>query len=343
MLPAVIGRRQACQVVLDTPDVSLGHALLLAIEGRLAVFDLGSRSGTYVNSERVTLVWLRPGDHLSIGGEQLTVHWEGAERIGSPGATAIALRTPHTTGVGTANDRHWLNNLGELGTTVEDLLARISPADTQLRDRTAQLTVREGKLETEIVGAQEQRDQLVASQRQVERQIAKLRAAWKELGEERSRLEDQRDALERERDQLEQQRAELTRRAAERQARFDTLATRERTLDERAAALATREKETAEREALLARREAACADTARRVAQLSEALSQAQRAFGSLAEPPGPPMAAENHPDTPAESRRAGGPATTPDTEGDAAGAILPAPLVDKPLFRGLEMARRSR
>ena len=48
-LPAVIGRRQACRVLIDTPDVSLAHALLLTINECPAVMDLGSRSGTFIN------------------------------------------------------------------------------------------------------------------------------------------------------------------------------------------------------------------------------------------------------------------------------------------------------
>ena len=67
-LPAVIGRRHTCQIVVDTPDVSLAHALLLVINGRPAIYDLGSRSGSYVNGERVALAWICNDDSLRIGG-----------------------------------------------------------------------------------------------------------------------------------------------------------------------------------------------------------------------------------------------------------------------------------
>jgi|GEM_PF-5788305 len=66
--PTVIGRRHTCQIVVDTPDVSLAHALLFELAGRPVVFDLGSRSGTYLNNERVTLARVEAGDSLCIGG-----------------------------------------------------------------------------------------------------------------------------------------------------------------------------------------------------------------------------------------------------------------------------------
>jgi pSer/pThr/pTyr-binding forkhead associated (FHA) protein len=75
--PIVVGKRSTCDVVLDTPDVSLAHALIFLIAGCPVVFDLGSRSGTIVNAERVSMRWLQDGDELNIGGERLIVNWAG--------------------------------------------------------------------------------------------------------------------------------------------------------------------------------------------------------------------------------------------------------------------------
>lgn len=72
-LPAVIGRRHSCQIVLDTPDVSLAHALLFAIRQQPVIFDLGSRSGTYLNTQRVMLARLQAGDCIRIGGVDLSI------------------------------------------------------------------------------------------------------------------------------------------------------------------------------------------------------------------------------------------------------------------------------
>lgn len=63
--------------MLDTPDVSLAHALVCLVAGRPAICDLGSRSGTLVNGQRTDLAWLADGDQVEIGGERLTVRWRG--------------------------------------------------------------------------------------------------------------------------------------------------------------------------------------------------------------------------------------------------------------------------
>jgi pSer/pThr/pTyr-binding forkhead associated (FHA) protein len=96
-LPALIGRREACPVVIDTPDVSLAHALLLTIHDCPALFDLGSRSGTYLNGHRVSLTWLRDGDELSIGGVQLRAAWAGkASNAAGTAQVAAASAEPAT-------------------------------------------------------------------------------------------------------------------------------------------------------------------------------------------------------------------------------------------------------
>jgi pSer/pThr/pTyr-binding forkhead associated (FHA) protein len=49
----VVGRNDACDVVLKSKGVSGKHARLCVKEGRLSVEDLGSTNGTFVNGERV--------------------------------------------------------------------------------------------------------------------------------------------------------------------------------------------------------------------------------------------------------------------------------------------------
>jgi pSer/pThr/pTyr-binding forkhead associated (FHA) protein len=57
-----IGRAE-CEVELNDPDVSRRHALIRVVDGGLAVEDLGSTNGTFVNERRVTgIVELAAGD-----------------------------------------------------------------------------------------------------------------------------------------------------------------------------------------------------------------------------------------------------------------------------------------
>src|SRR5512135_752494 len=70
----LIGRSSSCNVVLDAPLVSRRHAVLEVEVDRVAVADLGSRNGVFVNGVRVlgTRV-LRDGDTISLGAETLDV------------------------------------------------------------------------------------------------------------------------------------------------------------------------------------------------------------------------------------------------------------------------------
>lgn len=71
--PYLIGRRKTCHLVIDTPDVSLAHALIFMLDGVPVIFDVGSRSGVFCNGHRVTLAELSDADQITIGGEKLSV------------------------------------------------------------------------------------------------------------------------------------------------------------------------------------------------------------------------------------------------------------------------------
>ena len=70
---SVLGRREECDLILSDLDVSLAHAAIVHVQGRPAVYDLGSRNGTFVNDKRVSLAYITPGDNLALGPCQLTV------------------------------------------------------------------------------------------------------------------------------------------------------------------------------------------------------------------------------------------------------------------------------
>jgi len=60
--------RGGCDHELVDPDVSRRHAAFRQADARLAVEDLGSTNGTFVNERRVTGIdVLAPGDRLRFG------------------------------------------------------------------------------------------------------------------------------------------------------------------------------------------------------------------------------------------------------------------------------------
>lgn len=66
-----IGRRRDNTIVLDDPRVSRHHCQLRYRFGAYVLYDLGSRAGTYVNSQRVSEVVLQPGDVVALAGVHL--------------------------------------------------------------------------------------------------------------------------------------------------------------------------------------------------------------------------------------------------------------------------------
>lgn len=63
----VIGRDVSCQVRIPKPDVSREHCEILIAPGHVAMRDLGSSNGSYVNGQRVTEAKLSAGDMVAIG------------------------------------------------------------------------------------------------------------------------------------------------------------------------------------------------------------------------------------------------------------------------------------
>jgi hypothetical protein len=66
-----IGRREDNQLILSSPLVSRTHAQIRARHGRFMLFDLGSKSGTFVHGIAIKQHILRPGDVITIADVQL--------------------------------------------------------------------------------------------------------------------------------------------------------------------------------------------------------------------------------------------------------------------------------
>jgi len=64
---ATIGRAD-CDILLIDPEVSRRHAAIRSVNGGVAVEDLDSKNGTWVNEERITgIKELKPGDRIRFG------------------------------------------------------------------------------------------------------------------------------------------------------------------------------------------------------------------------------------------------------------------------------------
>lgn len=64
--PTVIGRAVECDIAVTADEISRRHALVKPTPEGLAVEDLGSANGTYINNKRVQQGFLNPGDELRL-------------------------------------------------------------------------------------------------------------------------------------------------------------------------------------------------------------------------------------------------------------------------------------
>jgi adenylate cyclase len=87
-----IGRSDACRVVLESRSVSRLHALVQRLEnGKHCLIDLGSRNGSLVNGQRVTVpATLHDGDRITLADQALI--FRGA--TGAPELRTAATEAP---------------------------------------------------------------------------------------------------------------------------------------------------------------------------------------------------------------------------------------------------------
>ena len=70
----VIGRSKSSDIVVDFPTVSRNHAVLTRYDdGSWTITDTGSKSGTLVNGQAISIHALRRGDVMNIGGIDVTL------------------------------------------------------------------------------------------------------------------------------------------------------------------------------------------------------------------------------------------------------------------------------
>jgi pSer/pThr/pTyr-binding forkhead associated (FHA) protein len=65
--PATIGR-EGCDIVVPDPEMSRRHAAVRILDEGLAIEDLGSKNGTFVNDRRIEgIAELKQGDRVRFG------------------------------------------------------------------------------------------------------------------------------------------------------------------------------------------------------------------------------------------------------------------------------------
>lgn len=87
----VIGRRQDCDLRIQTGDVSRRHCLISVEEDEAVIQDLESANGTYVNGERVAEKHLTAGDRVKIGPAVFVVQIDGVPAEITPEDATVDL------------------------------------------------------------------------------------------------------------------------------------------------------------------------------------------------------------------------------------------------------------
>ena len=82
----VVGRNEACDLVLDDKKVSAVHMELVATERGVRVRDLGSRNGTFVGDTRIGEVYLTKNTLITCGETSLSFSPNAPEQVAVPEA-----------------------------------------------------------------------------------------------------------------------------------------------------------------------------------------------------------------------------------------------------------------
>ena len=94
--PTVIGRAPECGIPVGVDEISRRHVELKPTQDGLAVEDLGSANGTYVNGQRVQKGYMKPGDEIRLDAVRFILVAPGQE-------VASTRKNESPTGSATAN------------------------------------------------------------------------------------------------------------------------------------------------------------------------------------------------------------------------------------------------
>ena len=101
----VVGRNEACDLVLDDRKVSAVHMELVATERGVRVRDLGSRNGTFVGDTRIGEVYLTKHCFITCGDTILEFHPSNPEQVSVPEASEFGPLVGASAGMRTVFER----------------------------------------------------------------------------------------------------------------------------------------------------------------------------------------------------------------------------------------------
>ena len=87
--PVVIGRAPECDISVPADEMSRRHALVKPTPEGLAVEDLGSSNGTFINNKRVQQGFLQPGDELRLDAVRFILVAPGMDLAAAPVKAAV--------------------------------------------------------------------------------------------------------------------------------------------------------------------------------------------------------------------------------------------------------------
>jgi DNA-binding NtrC family response regulator len=101
----VIGRNEACHLVLDDGKVSAVHADLVATARGVRVRDLGSRNGTFIGDTRIAEVYLTQHTVLTLGGSHVEFAPTLPREVDVPEVTRFGPLAGQSSGMRTVFER----------------------------------------------------------------------------------------------------------------------------------------------------------------------------------------------------------------------------------------------
>lgn len=295
---AIVGRRENCDLAIDHPDVSLAHALVFELGETVCLFDLGSRSGTFLNGDHVGLVQLQEGDELAIGNVKIRVRSLGRrEKRAAAGSddsghgrarrnVEPALAAEPAFGAKAAG---WLAAAAELGMpdleqTIAALYAGLGAARAKLDQQREQLAERETTLALQLADVQRAREGIALSDGDLQRRAASLAereegifARQRELDDRDRNLHARSLVITENENAVRAQRTDLERAAEAVRVERDGLAAMKTQVGAMRNELDAKTAAVAAREAILAAQEATLEARQRQVEELMRAATERER------------------------------------------------------------------